>query len=138
MQTNHDITVLADSVISVAGKWRDGVPFIDAGDVELIFGWEVKSEGLCKNDACIPLPNQHGIEDEGHLHLGQVAKLIGHPTLIDSETQTVVIGQPSAVRSSALKDRIAPDFKLPDIHGIDRALSDWAGKKRLLVAFSSW
>ena len=75
--------------------------------------------GLYQNDACIPLPNEHGIEDEGHLHLGQVAKLIGHPTLIDSETQTVVIGQPSAVRSSALKDRIAPDFKLPDIHGID-------------------
>ena len=101
MKTNHDITVLADSVISVSGKWRDGVPSINEGDVELIFGWEVKSEGLCKDDACIPLPNQHGIAGEGHLHLEQVAKLIGHPTLIDPETQTVVIGQPSAVRSKA-------------------------------------
>jgi len=50
----------------------------------------------------------------------------------------IVIGESRDVRSKALKDRIAPNFTLSDISGVDRSMSDWAGKKRLLVAFSSW
>ena len=54
--------------------------------------------------------------------------------LLDART----LGAPALDRSAALKDRVAPGFTLTDIDGESRSLADYAGKKRLLVAFSSW
>ncbi|MBT94378.1 MAG: hypothetical protein CL431_00200 [Acidimicrobiaceae bacterium] len=138
MQKSSDITILTDSAIQIPGHWTNGEPYITAEEIKEVLGWEVKPEGLCKEDACIPINEEKDIEDQGHYNLRQIANLTGHPALVSSETQTVAIGQLSALRTSALRDKVAPDFKLPDIDGVDRALSDWAGKKRLLVAFSSW
>jgi hypothetical protein len=138
MQKNSDITVLTDSTILTPGHWTNGEPYINAEEIKEILGWEVKPEGLCKEDTCIPIDKDKDLEDQGRYSLRQIANLTEHPALVSSETQTVAIGQPSTLRISALRDKVAPDFKLPDIDGVDRALSDWAGKKRLLVAFSSW
>ena len=42
----------------------------------------------------------------------------------------------SAVSSSALEvGEKAPDFKLPSTHGVDISLSDFRGKKWVLVEF---
>jgi len=41
-------------------------------------------------------------------------------------------------RLEALRDLRAPEFTLPDLDGEDHALSEWQGKKKLLVTFASW
>ena len=138
MQKSSDVTVLTDSTMAISGHWTKEGPYINAEEIKEILGWEVKPEGLCKEDTCIPIDEHKDLEDQGRYSLREIANLTGHPALVSSETQTIAIGQPSALRASALRDKVAPDFKLPDIDGVDRALSDWAGKKRLLVAFSSW
>ena len=108
MKSDSEITILTNSVKSITGHWSDGDPFVDAVEIKDVLGWEIKPEGLCKDDACIPVNNEQNIK---------LAK---------------------SIKDVALRDKIAPDFVLPDIEGVDRAFSDWAGKKRLLVAFSSW
>ena len=138
MEKGSEITILANSVTSVSGHWANGDPFVAPTEVKSVLGWEIKPEGLCKDDACIPVNEDQSIKNQDRYNLRQVAHLTGHPTLVSQESRTITIGQPSALRSSALRDKIAPDFELPDIEGVDRAFSDWAGKKRLLVAFSSW
>ncbi len=138
MKSNSEITILTNSVTSIAGHWDDGDPFVDSAEIKDVLGWEIKQEGLCKDDACIPVNDEQSIRHQDRYNLRTIANLTGHPTLISQELKTITIGQPAGLRSSALKDKIAPDFVLPDIEGTDRAFSDWAGKKRLLVAFSSW
>ena len=138
MEKLEKITVLSDETSVMEGSWIDHEPYLNARSIENVLDWEMKPEGLCKNDVCIPLNNKVQVSDEGLLNVTDVANLVGHPTLVDSTLGIVTIGKSREIRSKALKDRIAPDFTLTDISGVDRSLSDWAGKKRLLVAFSSW
>jgi len=50
----------------------------------------------------------------------------------------VAVGEPTTERHQAVYDRIAPNFTLPDLDGMPCSLSDWSGRKRLLVVFASW
>ena len=76
---------------------------------------------------------------QGRAAVGRrVADALGRPTLVDAEAATMVVGAPAAARQGALRDRQAPDFTLTDLDGVPKTLAGWTGKKRLLVAFSSW
>ncbi len=138
MTITNEITILSETTIAIDGSWVDGEAYISSEDVEAVLGWELKPEGLCKGDVCIPLGDKVDSNSNNSFNLSHLAALAGRPSLTTSDTGTVTIGQPYSVRSEALTKRVAPDFSLPDISGVDRALSDLAGKKRLLVAFSSW
>ena len=138
MNKNNEVTVLCDDPVVLDGSWVDGEPYVSSEDVKEILGWELKNEGLCKGEVCIPLGDQVNSDLDDSFNLSELARLVGRPSLTTSDIGAITIGQPYSVRSEALTKRTAPDFKLPDLAGVDRALSDWAGKKRLLVAFSSW
>jgi len=131
-------TVLSEEVFISEASWMDDEPYVTAEEIEKILGWELKPEGLCKKETCVPVGEKVRFSDDGLLNLEDVAGLVGQPILSVSEIGMVAVGQPHELRSAALKNRVAPDFVLPDISEVDRALSDWSGKKRLLVAFSSW
>ena len=45
---------------------------------------------------------------------------------------------PAAERADALRSGMAPDFELPDVHGVLHRLSDFRGKKVVLYAYASW
>jgi hypothetical protein len=138
MGETSEIVVLADKATVVKGSWVEGEPYVTPEDLETVLGWQVKPEGLCKNDACIPIGNSINFGEGDYLNLEEAATLVGHPSLSAPEVGMITIGQAHDVRSKALKDRVAPNFTLSDISGVDRSMSDWTGKKRLLVAFSSW
>ncbi len=131
------IRVIADRTVETDGR-VEGDKVVVATDALMdILGWELKEEGLCRDDACIPTDAEAiGVGDG--VDLVAAAAAVGRPALIDESTGAVALGAPALDRSAALKDRVAPNFTLTDISGVDRSLSDYAGKKRLLVAFSSW
>ena len=133
-----EVIVLSQETTALQGAWIDDEPYVTPEDLETVLGWQVKPEGLCKNDACIPIGDSVNFGEGDSMNLKDVATLVGHPSLSAPEVGMIAIGQAHDVRSKALKDRVAPNFTLPDISGIDRSMSDWVGKKRLLVAFSSW
>jgi peroxiredoxin len=78
---------------------------------------------------------------EGMLDLGGVAQLLGRASAIDgegSEVPVMALALDPQSRRQALDDLQAPEFSLPDLEGNDHALSEWHGRKKLLVTFASW
>ncbi len=131
------IRVIGDRMVETDGH-IDGDKVVVATDALMdLLGWELKDEGLCRGDACIPTDPARLAVGDG-VDLVAAASAVGRPAVVDAATGAVAIGAPAADRSAALKDRVAPNFSLTDIDGVSRSLSDYAGKKRLLVAFSSW
>lgn len=98
-------------------------------------GWELKSQGLCKDDACVPAPQ---LAEEDGVDLNAFAKLLDRPLAVDDDERGVAIGASSRARIEALQSLDAPDFSLPDLAGKVHRLSDYRGKKILLAAFASW
>lgn len=132
------ITILGDEVATATGEWADGRPLIEPDALAAAVGWTLKPEGLCRDDQCVLVGDGSAIRVGDKLDLAAVANAVDQPTVVDSDAGVVVLGQPSAIRQAALRDRLAPDFTLADLDGKSHSLSDYTGRKRLLVAFSSW
>ena len=131
------IRVIGDRTVETDGTITDDTVVVATDALLDILGWELKDEGLCRDDACIPT-DRSTIETADGVDLVAAATAVGRPVKADAGTGAVALGAPALDRSAALKDKVAPDFSLTDIDGQSRSLSDYAGKKRLLVAFSSW
>ena len=95
--------------------------------------WELKPEGACKGDVCVPLA---GAQTSGTFDLRPVAERLGMALVHDSPTNTWAVG-PAAL-GRALVDARDPDLVLPDVNGEAFALSSLRGQKVLLLAWASW
>ncbi len=113
-------------------------PLVSANELRRELGWELKPEGLCREDVCVLVPDRASLEADGKIDAVAVAALLDRPALVDEVTGVVAIGAQRSIRKRAIDDLQAPDFVLPDLDGTPHALSDHRSKKRLLVAFSSW
>jgi len=94
-------------------------------------GWEIKPEGACRDDRCVPLPEMAGGFD-ARLAL----EALRMPAVHDHESGLVAIGPQSGGR--ALTSARAPELRLRDWRGTEFALSSLTGTKILLVAWASW
>lgn len=103
-------------------------------------GWELKPEGACKGERCVPIPQGREAEfvDGGRFNLAGFARYLGQPVLHDAPTGTWAIGEGAETRSSALRSLQAPDFTLPDLDGRMHSLSDYRGRKVFLASWASW
>ena len=91
MTETLEITVLADQPVETEGSWSDGQPYLASEEIERVLGWELKTEGLCKGDSCIPLGDNINSDSEGAYNLSQLADLVGRPTLTDEVASVVAI-----------------------------------------------
>jgi hypothetical protein len=101
-------------------------------------GWELKPQGLCKDDQCIPVGRRAELVTDDGVELTALAALLGRPLAIDADAGAACLGVAAADRAARLQSLAAPDFTLPDLTGKLHALSDYRGKKILLVAYASW
>jgi hypothetical protein len=130
------VTVIDRSARTINGEVADGRVLVDEAGVSDALGWQVKPEGLCRGDVCVPLPP--GSVRDGRVDLVGAAHALGRPTVVDAVLGAVAIALPSEGRKRALDDLDAPAFTLPDLDGTPHALAEWDGRKRLLIAFSTW
>jgi hypothetical protein len=65
------------------------------------------------------------------------ARLVHQPVAHDEALATWYFGLRSDQRQG-LSSREAPDFTLPDMNGKIHSLSDFRGKKVLLLTWASW
>jgi hypothetical protein len=102
---------------------------IDPAELAAQTGWEVKPEGACKADRCVPLP-------EGPLEAEEVARRLGMALVEDSEHGLWALGPESGGR--ALRSADFPDLELPDRHGRPFSLRSLRGTRFVMIAWASW
>jgi hypothetical protein len=114
--------------------------WLSPADAEAATGWTLKPEGLCKGDICLPVPPARRGEfiRDGALNVAAFWRHMGLPLAHDAEGSTWVLGTGAADRASALRTLEAPDFALPDVDGKEIRLSDYRGRKVVIVSWASW
>ena len=113
-------------------------------DLTRINGFVLKPEGACLDEICIPVrqdtDNDMVVTREGQrwFNVTELARKLNQSYAFDAEAQVWSFGKVPATRSNFLNSAIAPDFELPDHRGNLVRLSDFRGKKVLLVTWASW
>jgi hypothetical protein len=107
-------------------------------------GWELKPEGVCKDEICVPVPDSRraallSTQPTAMLfNLTEFARLIEQPQAHDQVNAVWYFGPAGWEWKTRLSSRQAPDFALPDISDRVHSLSDLRGKKILLLFWASW
>jgi hypothetical protein len=98
-------------------------------------GWEIKPEGACRDDECVPL---HGIDTaaDGTIDVRAFAERMGMPLAADEKHGVWTLGPRAGGR---VLDTVAmPEVVLDDFHGNAFDVASLRGRKVLLVAWASW
>ena len=110
---------------------------VDARVFEARTGWEIKPQGACKGEICVPLPDDVRV-DNGTLDVERVASRLGMPLVHDAAYGVWALGPETTVTGRALSTAQMPEVVLPDAQGNPFRLSSLRGQKVLLVAWASW
>lgn len=135
------VTVMyEDRVLSAQGAHEDGDHlWVSPADLEAATGWSLKPVGLCRMEACVPLPRDGSWTDEhGRVDVAAFATRFGRPVVRDEESAVWAFGESVSSRREELDSGMAPDFTLPDVEGRMRSLADFRGRKVFLLAWGSY
>ena len=111
---------------------------VSLGDFEIATGWQLKPQGLCIDEICVPVREAKRLTDGTSIDLVEFARVTQQNIVFDRQRQVAALGERADSRSDSMSSLLAPDFKLPDIHGRQVSFSDFNRRKRLLLAWSSW
>lgn len=138
-------TIIYDDVATDLTSAREeaGQLWTTTADLKRATRFEVKPQGVCRDELCFPLPKARQQEflrkDSGNtfFNLTGFAGLVRQPVAHDAALSIWYFGL-RADQRQVLRSLQAPDFTLPDINGKAHSLSDFRGKKVLLVTWASW
>jgi len=108
--------------------------WVRASDLPRINDFEVKPQGACRGDVCIPITKD--LQSGEYFNLTGFARRVHESVVSDSGVWS--FGEVPVLRGSYLNSRMAPDFAVPDRKGRIVHLSDFRGKKALVVTWASW
>ena len=118
--------------------------WVTKGDLPRVNGFELKPEGACLDEICIPIRQSEDSalfvtrQDQGWVNVTGLARVLKQPVVADHESQTYSLGAIPVQRASFVRDAVAPDFELQDWQGNSHRLSDFKGKKIMLLSWASW
>jgi hypothetical protein len=138
-------TVIYDDVATEIGPAREdsGQLWITTADLTRATRFELKPQGVCRDELCFPIPKARTAEferrtgDKTWFNLTAFAALVQQPVAHDEAMATWYFGLRADQRET-LSSLQAPDFTLPDMQGKLHSLSDFRGRKVLLVTWASW
>ena len=93
-------------------------------------GWEIKPEGACKGEVCVPLGG-------GVFDLTSAAERLGMAIVADDTSGRWAIG-PESLGDRALATAEAPELVLDDIDGNEFRLSSLRGQKVVIVSWAPY
>ena len=118
--------------------------WVTMDDLKIATRYVVKPQGVCRDELCFPLPKQRKAEFVSKrgavtwFNLSEFARLIKQPVAFDEKHEIWYFGARSQEINSQLSSLEAPAFSLPDLNGKLHSLSDFRGKKVLLLTWASW
>lgn len=118
--------------------------WLTLSELKAATSWELKPEGVCKGEICVPVPDARRaalIRDEPAgtwFNLTEFARLIEQPVAPAAQQSVWYFGPASWDWKSRMTSRQAPDFELPDLSGHMHSLSELQGKKVFLLFWASW
>ncbi len=104
-------------------------PDISAEEFASGTGWDIKPEGACKGEVCVPLPDGYSA--------AHAADRLGM-AVVRNDTAGLFAFGPESLNGRALVTAQAPDVVLPDLHGNEFHLSSLRGKKVVVVAWAPY
>jgi hypothetical protein len=117
--------------------------WITTTDLKQATRFELKPQGVCRDVLCFPLPKSRQGDflrkesGKSWFNLTAFADLVHQPVAHDPGSSAWYFGLRSDQRQG-LSSLQAPNFTLPDMSGKMHSLSDFRGKKVLLVTWASW
>jgi hypothetical protein len=108
--------------------------WVRSADLPRINDFTLKPQGACRADMCIPVPKE--LKSGPWFNLTGFARRLRQASVNDSGVWS--FGELPVVRGDFYRSRIAPDFAVPDRKGRIVHLSDFRGKKVLVVTWASW
>lgn len=127
------------TILSDAGTFdvqaSDGL-WLSFEDTERVTGWTPKPEGMCRDDACVPMPCE--TLRGGMVEVEAFWRKRGAPVLRSESGDVWVLGESAETRNQVLAGETAPDFTLPDLDGKPHSLSSLRGNRIFLATWASW
>jgi hypothetical protein len=113
-----------------------GALWVRTRDLSRINGFELKPEGACRADLCIPIPKTMVRGDA--FNLTAFAKKAGQSVVAEPAARVWSFGEMQALGGGFVSSRLAPDIEVPDRAGRPVRFSAFRGKKMLVVTWASW
>lgn len=140
------LTVIYDGTATEVAAQADPSTglWVTMADLKKATGFVVKPQGVCRDQLCFPLPKSKKADfvlKKGSIswfNLTAFAKLVKQPVAHDAVSGVWYFGKREDERGAYLASLEAPNFKLPDLGGNMHALTDYRGKKVLLITWASW
>ncbi len=107
---------------------------VSADQFYAAMGWEIKPEGACKGDVCVPLDQT---KQSNGFDLIDTAERLGMAIVHDQSAGLWAIG-PESINGRALVSANAPELVLPDIDGNEFRLSSLRGQKVVVVSWAPY
>jgi hypothetical protein len=144
--TRQPVTVLyRDEAVQIERTLPDPSDlWVTAEDLPRANGFVLKPEGACLDELCVPIKQDREsdlfVQRDGDrwVCVSELADRLGQKYAVDADTRTWSLGEVPATRRAFLEQGMAPDFELPNLEGELVRLSDFRGKKVLLVTWASW
>ena len=138
--------IVYDGVATQIAAWpaQTGDLWTSIADLKRATGFEIKPKGVCRDQLCFPLPNNRKQEFVSKkrgttwFNLSEFARLIKQPFATDQKNSIWYFGPRSEESNVFVSSLEAPNFTLPDLSGKMHSLTDFRGKKVLLVTWASW
>jgi hypothetical protein len=131
-------TIISDAVRRAEATPADGRLLVAPERLADALGWELKPEGLCRDDVCVPVRDRASLFVGDAVDLAAVAAALGRVAVVDAMGGIAAVAMDAEGRRQALDSLRAPTFVLDDLDGHPHGLEEWGGRKKLLVAFASW
>lgn len=139
-------TILYDDVVTELGPGLRGTDdlWVTTAELTQATRFELKPQGVCREELCFPIPKPRKAEflktvaRASWFNLSAFAHLVKQPVARDPAAGVHYFGPRPDQQNAHLSSLVAPDFTLPDKDGRRHSLSDFRGKKVLLITWASW
>jgi|SRR6185503_6426076 hypothetical protein len=135
-------------VFELGGSFKESKDlWMSLKDLTRVTKFVLKPQGVCRDKLCYPIPkgrtkdflfNTTKPKPTTWFNMSEFARLIHHPVAYDDAQSVWYFGSMPEEQNGYISSLMAPDFRLPDSKFEMHSLSDFRGKKVLLITWASW